>query len=96
MCKQKPFQKEPQDIYKLLLFKKLFLKSDYKFFMRGRRRIISSAVIFRANLLRTRMMRATGVSREVPMCRLVICRMHLSFMVKLCSEDKTLLDFGVC
>jgi len=44
---------------------------------------ISSAVIFCANLLRTGMMRATGTSCEFPMCRHVICRMQLSFMVKL-------------
>ena len=61
-----------------------------------RRRIVSSAVIFRANLLRNRIMRAIGISCEVPMCFHVICRMHLSFMAKLCNEDKILLDFGIC
>ena len=64
--------------------------------MERKRRIISSAVIFRANLLRTRMMRATGISCEVPTCCLVICRIYLSFLVKLCNDDKILLDFGIC
>ena len=61
-------------------------------FMGRRRRIFSSAVIFHANLLHIRMMRTTGILCEVPMCCFVICRMHLSLMVKLCSEDKIFLD----
>jgi hypothetical protein len=62
----------------------------------GRMRcIVSSAVVFRANLLRTRMVRATGILCVVPMCCLVIYRIKLSFMVKLRNEDKILLDFGI-
>ena len=46
------------------------------------------------NLLGTRVVRATGNLCEVPMYFLVIFRMQLSYMVKLCSKDKSLTDFG--
>jgi hypothetical protein len=61
-----------------------------------RRRVVSSAVMFHANLLRTRMTPTTGILCKVPMCCFVICRMYLSLMVKLCSENKIFLDFGIC
>lgn len=64
--------------------------------MGQRRCIILSTVIFRVNLLNTRMVRATGMVCLVPLCCLVKRRMKLSFMVKLYSEDKILLDFGMC
>jgi hypothetical protein len=35
-------------------------------------------------------------SQWLPTCCLVICRMQLTFMVKLCSGDKFLVDFGKC
>jgi hypothetical protein len=64
--------------------------------MGQRRRIILSTVVFRVNLLNTRNVRATGTICLVPLCSLVIYRMKLPFMVKLCSEDKILLEFGMC
>jgi len=82
-CISKNSFKTASGYLKNIFIKKLFLINDYDIFMGRRRRIVSSAVIFRANLLRTRMMCATGISCEVPLCRLVICRMQLSFMAKL-------------
>lgn len=58
--------------------------------------IILSTVKFRVSLLNPRIVRATSTMCLVPMCSLVICRMKLSFMVKLFSEDKIPLDFGTC
>jgi len=64
--------------------------------MGQKRCIILSTVMFRVNLFNTRMVRASGTIRLVPMCCLVVCRIKLSFMVKFCSKDKILLDFGMC
>jgi hypothetical protein len=64
--------------------------------MGQRRCIVLSAVMFRTNLFSTRKVRATGTVCVVPMCFLVICSMKLSLVMKLCSEDQILLDFGMC
>jgi hypothetical protein len=64
--------------------------------MGQRRCIILSTVMFRVNLFNTRKVRAIDTICLVPMCCLVVCRMKLSSMVKLCSKDKILLDIGMC